>query len=345
VQPFSLVFLLTSLSLKEGLVVTHITTSMLDPFIACCVGRHNDHAFQVSDGHYVRTRNELTYEELFWHLQGSQTLGTYVINEDNCCSFAVFDSDTPTGLLDLAAIQLNLEQLGLASYLECSRRGAHLWVFFASPIPATQVRAWLLPFCPPGAEFYPKQDQASFEHPGSVIRLPLGVHRRSGERYPFVTLVDGQPLPLFSSVVDALRWFSTIQRAPVPSPSTILVQRENGGQPTQHNISFKKPQPTTTVGVPSTIREWCASQDPLTVIGRYVSLDGNGLGCCPFGWHHNDGVDSHPSFVAYHPSFPDICCWYCYTWQQGGSLFDFLRFYYGLEPRQLWHRLLSGARF
>jgi len=74
-------------------------------------------------------------------------------------------------------------------------------------------RAWLLPFCPAGVEFYPKQEAASWEHPGSLIRLPLGVHLRSGERYPFVTLVDNQPLPLFSSVVDALGWFSTIDRA------------------------------------------------------------------------------------------------------------------------------------
>jgi hypothetical protein len=326
--------------------VTPITLSMLDPFIACCVGRHNDHALQVSDGHYVRMRNELTYQELFWHLQGCQALGTYVINEDNCCRFAVFDSDTPTGLFDLAAVQLDLEQLGIASYLECSRRGAHLWVFFVSPLSAALVRAWLLPFCPTGSELYPKQEAASWEHPGSVIRLRLGVHRRSGERYPFVRLIDGQPLPLFSSVVDALGWFETIQRVELacclPTPS---LQRENGSRPTQPNISFKKPEPTTNVGVPGTIRDWCANQDALAVIGRYVSLDGNGAGCCPFGWHYDDGIDTHPSFVAYRPTEPYICCWYCHTWQQGGSLFDFLRLYYGLEAGELWHFLLAGFQF
>jgi hypothetical protein len=325
--------------------VTHITTKMLDPFISCCVGRRNDYAVQASDGHYVRIRSDLTYEELFWHLQGSQTLGTYVINEDNLCPFAVFDSDAPTGLLDLAAVNMNLATSGIPSYLELSRRGAHLWVFFYEPMPAVHVRAWLLPFCPQNIEFYPKQDQASWERPGSLIRLPLGVHQRSGERYPFIMLVDGQPLPLFSSVIDALGWFETIQRANVPSPSTILPQRENGSPQTQQNISFKKPQPTTTVGQPTTIRDWCLSQDPMAVIGRYVSLDGNGVGCCPFGWHHDDGVDTHPSFVAYRPTAPEICCWYCHVWKSGGSLFDFLRLYYGLEPRQLWHHLLSGASF
>jgi hypothetical protein len=325
--------------------VTHITTSMLDPFISCCVGRRNDYALQLSDGRYIRMRTDLTYEIVFWHLEGRQTLGTYLINELNQCSFAVFDSDAPTGLLDLAGVQATLACYGIPSYLEQSRRGAHLWVFLSEPTSPINVRSWLLPFCPAGVEFYPKQEAANWEHPGCLIRLPLGVHLRSGERYPFVTLVDGQPLPLFSSIVDGLGWFETTQRALIPSPSTILVQRENGGQPTPQDISFKKPQPTTTVGVPSTIREWCLSQDPLTVIGRYVSLESNGMGCCPFGWHHNDGKDSHPSFVVYRPLFPDICCWYCHAWKSGGSLFDFIKLYYGFEASELWRLLLAGFQF
>jgi hypothetical protein len=325
--------------------VTHISRSQLDPFISCCVGRSDDYAFQLRDGRYLRADTPLTYDELFAHLQGRYTLGTYVITERNLCRFAVFDSDAPTGLFDLAGLQMNLAVSGIPSYLELSRRGAHLWVFFFEPLSPVLVRAWLLPYAPAGVEFYPKQDQASWEHPGCLIRLPLGVHLRSGERYPFVTLVDGQPLSLFSSVIDALGWFETIERANVPSLLTILPQRDGGHPQTQHNISFKKPQQTTTVGGTRTIRDWCASQDPLAVIGRYVSLDGNGVGCCPFGWHHDDGVDTHPSFVAYRPTVPDICCWYCDVWQSGGSLFDFLRLYYGLEAGELWRLLLAGFAF
>jgi hypothetical protein len=325
--------------------MTHLTTSALDPFIACCVGRRNDYALQLPDGRYRRQGTDLTYETLFWHLEGRQTLGTYVINELNLCPFAVFDSDVSTGLLDLAAVQMNLIMNGIPSYLEHSRRGAHLWVFFSEPIVPALVRAWLLPFCPADVEFSPKQEAASWEHPGSLIRLPLGVHRQSGERYPFVTLVDDQPLPSFSSVMDALGWFSTIQRAAVSCLPTFSLQRENVSPQTQQNISFKKPEPTTTVEGTRTIRDWCASQDPLAVIGRYVNLDGNGVGCCPFGWHHDDGVDTHPSLVVYPPTSPDICCWYCHAWRQGGSLFDFLRLYYELEPRELWQHILTGLQF
>lgn len=106
--------------------MTHITTSVLDPFIASCVGRRNDYALQLPDGRYTCMWTDLTYETLFYHLEGSQTLGTYVIDELNQCSFAVFDSDASTGLFDLAAVQMNLTTNGIASYLETSRRGAHL---------------------------------------------------------------------------------------------------------------------------------------------------------------------------------------------------------------------------
>jgi len=118
---------------------------------------------------YTRMGTDLTYEILFWHLEGRQTLGTYVINELNQCSFAVFDSDAPTGLFDLAAVQMSLTTNGIPSYLETSRRGAHLWVFFSEPISSVLVRAWLLPFCPAGVEFYPKQEAAGSPLPSIAV--------------------------------------------------------------------------------------------------------------------------------------------------------------------------------
>ena len=126
--------------------MTHITRNQLDPFISCCVGRRNDYAAQLPDGRYTRLGTYLTYETLFWHLEGRQTLGTYVINESNDCHFAVFDSDAPTGLFDLTAVQMNLATNCIPSYLELSRRGAHLWVFLSQALSPVLLRAWLLPF-------------------------------------------------------------------------------------------------------------------------------------------------------------------------------------------------------
>ena len=94
-----------------------------------------------------------------------------------------------------------------------------------------------------------------------------------------------------------------------------------------------------------TIQVWCASQSPLEVIGRYVSLDRRGLECYPFGEHHSDGKDSHPSFRVYQPKRVGGSCWYCYVWEHGGNLFDFLCYWHDVSAKTLWHRILRGEVF
>jgi hypothetical protein len=325
--------------------MVQITKHLLDAFMACCVGRRDDYAVQGPDGRYHRARHALTYEAIFQHLQGVHTLGSYVINEHGLCRFAVFDSDVSSGLVDLLQVQTHLRGAGVPSYLEMSRRGAHLRVFLSEPVPPALVRQWLLPYCPAGVEFYPKQDGLSASVPfGSLVRLPLGIHRVTGERYPFVVYRGEQFVPLAASMGDMLRLFASVHRAvaPVAVPSLVAssVQTSN-----QHNIPFNSSSIEKSDTSATTIRAWCMQQDAYAVIGRYVALDKKGMGCCPFGWHHVSGVDTHPSFWVYRPTSPDICCWYCHTWKQGGSLFDFLRYYYGLDARELWSHIRAGGHF
>lgn len=323
--------------------MVQVTSTLLDSWLSYCLGRRDDYAVQHQDGRYLRARAPLTYDVIMQHLQGLLTIGTYVIDEHGLCRFAVFDDDTLDGLMRLHSLQTSLAGRGIPSYLEQSRRGAHLWVFLASAVSPALLRAWLLPFCPAGVEFYPKQDAITPERPyGSLVRLPLGVHRLSGARYPFVELVNGVPLLLASSMLDMLTLFPSFERAVVPE---MVEPLSSSASPAAYT-----PIPFTAScqelsRVPQSIRDWCYGQDAVTVIGRYVALDEKGMGCCPFGWHHADGVDQHPSLWVYRPSYPGICCWYCNTWGQGGSLFDFLRYYYGLEPSDLWSRLCAGAQF
>jgi hypothetical protein len=282
----------------------------------------------------------LTATRLYQHLAGQLTMGTYVIDEYGACRFAVFDGDQPESLSVLADLHLQLQRGGINSWLELSRRGGHLWVLFERASPAA-VRRWLLPLCPAGIEFYPKQDAASSDHPGSLIRVPFGLHRLTGERYPFLQCRDGQWEQVMTSWLDLFAWcaalaqlrssqFVPAQPIPIPTPT----------KKTYPSIL----SPDETSDQDQTIRTWCAAYDPLEVIGRYVELDRRGLGCCPFGSHHSDGVDSHPSFRVYRPVPPNIRCWYCHTWKQGGSLFDFFRYYYGLSARDLWIAIGQGAR-
>ncbi len=321
------------------------TDTDLVPLVRTCIGRHNDYAVQRADGLYYRARRPLSYDVLRRHVAGVETIGTYLIDEQGCCRFAVFDADSDVGLLQVIAVQTRLGAAGVPSYLEASRRGAHLRVMFSVPAPAALVRRWLLPYCPSGIEFYPKQDGADNDHPGSLLRAPLGVHRLTGRRYPFVVVSsDGRLVPVVSSVKAALSWLSTIERATVPVAQSLL-QRDHAGLPAQKKYTSKKVSGCTHLAPTRSIRDWNAQQHPMAVIGRYVELDSRGMGCCPFGWHHLDGRDSHPSFKVYEPKYPGGYCWYCHAWENGGSVFDFLLLYHHLQAGELWRRILSGEQF
>jgi hypothetical protein len=327
----------------------HIGDAEMTSLVHSCIGRHDDYAVQRANGQYVRVRRGLTYGVLRLHLAGEQTIGSYVINEQGLCRFAVFDCDTVGGLVDLVELSERLADEGIPSYPEASRRGGHLWVFLASLVAPAQLRRWLLPYCPVGMEFYPKQDTGSQEHPGSLVRVPLGVHRLTGQRYPFVRLVFSprrQLVPVMATMREGLAWLSTVERAIVPSDYQVPVVAD---QATAAHPQKKYPAKKEIGGSPcsssATIRDWCAQQDPVELIGRYVGLDRQGMGCCPFGSHHAGGVDRRPSLKVYEPVIPGGYSWYCHTWGKGGSVFDFLLWYYGWETRELWQRIRAGEQF
>ncbi len=320
-----------------------IEQSQLHLIASTFVGRRNDYALQRDTGRYVRTGQPLTYEVLRLHMQGIHTVGTYVIDEQGTCRFAVFDADRDDGFTVLSRLQTRLERLAIPSYLEDSRRGGHLWVFLSSLVTPAHLRWWLLPYCPDGVEFYPKQDASAGY--GSLIRLPFGVHRVTRQRYWFATVSHGPgAFDLTPIKLGSFEWLSTLRRATVPDLSTLSASAEPLEQNTRQSLTKSVSIPETPLSS-ATIRTWCASQDTLSVMSRYVRLDRRGLGCCPFGEHHSDGKDTHPSFRAYAPRSAGGSCWYCYAWQQGGTLFNFLQRYYRLDARTLWHRILTGETF
>lgn len=302
------------------------------------VSRHDDYAMQLSNGRYRRVGKPLERIDLADHLLGVRTYGTYVTDAAGLCRFAVMDADTDDGLERLWVLHDTLAALGFFSYVEASRRGGHLWIFFVAPVLASQVRTWLLRYCPSDFELYPKQDEG--KGVGSLIRLPLGVHLRSGKRYAFVERTAEGIQPVAASLDESLAWLLTIQRVQVP-------QEKQEPRRDDTRTSFSPPPLLRTLqpsGTAQTIREWCALHDPYALIARYVDLNTMGVGCCPFGWHHKQGQDTHASLKVYTPGVPGGYCWYCYTWEQGGSVFDFLRYYYGLDARSMWRRIQEEAR-
>jgi hypothetical protein len=140
----------------------------------------------------------LTSTTIRQHLEGDLTIAVYAINPRTQRSkWLAIDADYRHALEDLLKLQCELRHDGIQAALEKSKRGAHLWVFFASPILAREARLYVLNLAarltlpvkgagwPEGIEVFPRQDQLAEGEFGNAIRAPLGVHRGAGKRYWF----------------------------------------------------------------------------------------------------------------------------------------------------------------
>ena len=145
------------------------------------IQRSDLHARQLDDGRYCCVRKPLQEGLLIAHLQGAITLGTYVLDQNSLARFAVIDADDDIQLARLAGMRGSLAREGIPSYLEASRRGGHLWFFFDQPVSGETARSFgksiLRESGLDGIELFPKQDELG-DGPGSLIRLPFGVHRK-----------------------------------------------------------------------------------------------------------------------------------------------------------------------
>jgi hypothetical protein len=121
------------------------------------------------------------------HLRGAQTLGVYAIGTDDTCRFLAADFDGEGWRDDVLAYRVAAERVGIAVAIERSRsgNGAHAWIFFAEPVPATMARrlgtilvakaSALRPTLGLGAydRLFPNQDTLPLGGFGNLIALPL----------------------------------------------------------------------------------------------------------------------------------------------------------------------------
>ena len=320
-----------------------VTTELLEVYASLFVHNWQHYAVQQRDGSYWRVAQSLSWSLLAAHLDGCVSLGTYLLDGASTCAFAVFDADSEDGLDRLVMLAGELASQGIPTILEASRRGGHLWVHFTESVAGQVVRAWLLPYAQAySVEFYPKQDYLAPGESGSVIRLPLGIHRKSRGWYPFVEMSgQGILVPVGDTIADCCAWaYQYVQRVAVPE--TVLCQAaaseyvlvRNAGMQSSGKIGQDVMAPVGR----GAIRAWCRAHNIVEVIGQYVALDRRGVGSCPFKEHHYRG-DVRPSFQVFGGADPH---WYCHTWGRAGDLFDFCCLYNHLSPQEAWERLQHG---
>lgn len=267
--------------------------------------RRDLYARQFDDGSYICVRKPLTNRHVARHLQGELTLGAYLLDLENRTRYLVFDADDDGQFSRLAQVAGTLESQGETPYLEQSRRGGHLWFFFYQPMLGSKVRSFgkslATAYDLSDLEMFPKQDRLK-EGPGSLIRLPFGIHRRSGQRYGFTT---PQGVPIAPTMTEQIRILSSPRSV---SKAFFKAYRDDvsaRGQKTEFT------QPEASGGTLS--QRIKSSVTALDFISRYIPLSPEGVGYCPFhdDKHHSFAINIESNY------------WHCFAGCGGGSIIDF----------------------
>ncbi len=197
-------------------------------FLALFSGREDVYARQWFNPRkgiagYSPVEEPLTARVVRRHLFGDLTVGVYPIRLDGTVLFMALDLDLTRAAMDWArrgreeadSVRRSLEQsvelavaaareVGLEPLVEDSGyKGRHLWFFLDQPERLAVVHAVLRALVrsfeekvPAGiaVETFPKQSRRSGKGYGNLIKLPLGVHRRTGRR-AWLLREDGTPHP------------------------------------------------------------------------------------------------------------------------------------------------------
>ncbi|OGD07674.1 hypothetical protein A2899_02930 [Candidatus Amesbacteria bacterium RIFCSPLOWO2_01_FULL_49_25] len=261
-------------------------------------------AIQRKDGSYLSIKHPLTHDDILDHLKGEITLGAYVLNPDSMAHFTVMDADDETNFSGLIGVSMVLMARKIPSYIEESRRGGHLWMFF-DPMDGWKARSLgntIAEKFGVTCEVFPKQDKLG-EGPGSLIRLPFGVHQKTGKRYGFI---DRTGNPLAPTLLEQLKILSYPEKVQLSDVESYLPTKKPVNLP---GNSIQEGSGTSW----SQIKEKINIKD---FIGQYVELRSSGggaMGKCPFhdDTHNSFGVNEKGNY------------WHCFAGCGGGSVIDF----------------------
>ena len=262
--------------------------------------RRDAFALQTDEGTYYAARRRVSRKLVAAHLLGKVTAGWYALDEDNTLGWAALDVDQTDGLTQLQKVGLALREREWSAYLEDSRRGGHLWVFFSQGtrreerIRARPVRIVLGDMVrklglEEEIEIFPRQDEIGQGGLGSLVRGPLGVHRACGRRFSFLDLESLDPVgETLAGELEYVAGFETVTAAQVAEELARILDRNARSRELSR---LRRKASTFEGGALQELKEEIG--DLYGFISRFLELDEKGRGHCPF-----HPPDRHPSFVV-----------------------------------------------
>ncbi len=209
---------------------------------------------------YSRIEKPLDEEAVISHINGTSTVGEYIVRNDNCVNFAVLDIDISSEYIKNIPINSDIyydylneafnyalfvkntlkEKTGSESYIEFSGyKGYHVWFFFDKPVQAKIGRKFVNflvnehKFRPHiNVEIFPKENKLNPNAVGSLIKLPLGINVYTGKETYFVNDNGNKILNQFKFLME------DIIKIPESSVNNILnLQNTSSGVPVVLNKS------------------------------------------------------------------------------------------------------------
>jgi hypothetical protein len=293
---------------KEQVGQPEISPELIQNLRMTFFNRFDCYPQQQADGRYWCVKRSLTDFHIDAHLRGTLTLGVYALDVGSTARWLCLDADTDDHWTQLCQLASDLQPDGVQAYLETSLRGGHFWLF-TPQLPGQTIRQFgkvlLHRYQLDIPELYPKQ-AALKTGVGSLVRLPFGIHRKSGKRYGFITPVGEALAPTLREQIVQLRQPQQVSQRyidqliatlpappPKPSPKQIFAARSVSGERLSERLK-------SAISV-------------YDFVSRYVQLDAHGKGLCPF---HDDHVQSFQVNVVEN-------YWHCYAGCGGGSIIDF----------------------
>jgi hypothetical protein len=195
-----------------------------------------------------------------------------------------------------------------------------LWFFFERPYEGVQVRAFgkgvLLNHNVENVELYPKQD-VLYGGPGSLVKLPFGRHKLSGQRYPFIRPDGSWLAPTVREQIQVLSAHKSVPESVFKAYATYELEKRERRVPRASGIIY-------AANEIERVKKAVPLMDFISAFVDLRPVASGAVGRCPF---HDD---QHPSFGVNR----DGNYWQCFAGCGGGTIIDFWMKWKGIEFSQ-----------